>query len=101
MTYMLSSRMLLTANATGMYSPAPIGYPETGDVTTSYRLNTTTGIGCCGVPSFRGYRVGRHGASAKLNHYIQGNASHDLRGGIQFDRGYYHSWNAVPNGVTF
>ncbi len=101
MNYTLNNSTLLTVNATGMYSPAPIGYPETGDISTSYRLNTTTGIGCCGVPSFRGYRVGRHGASAKINKYIQGNVSQDLRGGFQLDRGYYHSWSAVPNNVTF
>src|SRR5262249_22974277 len=25
----------------------------------------------------------------------------DIRGGIQFDRGYYHSYTAVPNGVSY
>jgi hypothetical protein len=101
MTYTLTNKTLVTVNATGMYSPAPIGYPETGDVTTSYRLNTTTGIGCCGVTSYGGYNVGRNGASAKLNHYIQGRVSHDLRAGFQFDRGYYHSYTAVPNGISY
>ena len=59
----------------------------------------TTGIGCCGVPNYGGYRVGRHGASAKVNHFVQAKVSQDLRAGLQFDRGYYHSYNAVPNGA--
>jgi hypothetical protein len=101
MNYTLNNATLLTVNATGMYSPAPIGYPQTGDINTSYRLNTTSGIGCCGVPNFGGYRNGRHGAAAKLNRYIQGTVSNDVRGGIQFDRGYYLSYSAVPNGVTY
>jgi hypothetical protein len=85
-----------------MYSPVPIGYPETGDITTSFRVNSTTGISCCGVQNFGGQNLGRHGVAAKLNRYIAGGrVSHDLATGVQFDRGYFHSYRTLPNGVNY
>jgi hypothetical protein len=101
-TALLSNRTLLTARATGMYSPVPIGYPETGDTSTSYRVNTTTGIACCGVQNFGGQNLGRHGVAAKLNHYAEfGATTHDFGAGLQYERGYYHSYRTLPNGVNY
>src|SRR5262249_27975007 len=46
--------------------------------------------------------LSRHGQAVKINRYIQGErAEHDVRVGVQLDRGYSDSTQAFPSGVNY
>ena len=98
----LSNATLLTVRASGLISPVPIGYPASGDTVTPIRIEQRTGIASGGVADFGGRTSNRHVLAAKLNRYLVGQSiTHDMRGGLQFERADYSQWRARPSGVNY
>ena len=98
----LQNNTLLTVRASGLVSPVPVGYPLTGDTVSPFHVDQRTNIGSGGVPDFGGRTSNRHVIAGKLNRYIVGQAiTHDLRGGIQYERADYSQWRARPSGVNY
>jgi hypothetical protein len=98
----ISNNTLLTVRATGFYNPNDRSWPLTGNTTTSFRRDSSSGIACCGVQSFGWSSLGRHGQAVKLSRYVQGQRmNHDLRVGIQFEQANSHSETTTPNGVQY
>jgi len=98
----LTSNTLLTVRASGLVSPVPVGFPLTGDTITPFRLERSTGIAGGGVPDFGARTSNRHVVAGKVNRYIAGRTlTHDLRGGIQYERADYSLYRTRPSGVNY
>ena len=98
----LASNTLLSVRASGLVSPVPVGHPLSGDTATPFRLERSTGIASGGVPDFGARTSNRHVLAGKLNRYVAGGGfTHDLRGGIQYERADYSLYRTRPSGVNY
>ena len=97
-----SSNTLIIIRATGWFNPQDYVKPLSGDTTTSFRLDQSTGIACCGVQSFGWQQRGRHGQIGKISHYIHGSSiDHNVSAGIQFEEASESQQMATPGGVQY
>jgi hypothetical protein len=98
----LSPTTLLSFRLTGTWNPSQYSRPLTGDATTPYRVDTGTGLSCCGVMQISHSESLSRQWHVKLNKYVQrARVTHDLRGGVQLTTN--KSWNASawPSGVRY
>ena len=77
--------------------------PSTGDTTTPSHFDRVTGVTSDAPPSFGGLKLIRTTAKAMLTHYRPSllGADHELRGGIQFERGLHEQPAVIPGGVRY
>jgi TonB dependent receptor len=77
--------------------------PSTGDRTTPNRFDRITGISSGNVREMGGLRLDRITAKAVLNRYQSDwlGANHELRAGIQLERGEHRGPTVIPGGVRY
>jgi hypothetical protein len=105
-TATLTQNTLVMARATGWMGKGPNGpnylAPLNGDFRTPYRIDSRTGVACCGVQNFGESPLSSHSQSVKVNKYIQrGRSTHDVRFGAQFAQMGISESRTLPGGVNY
>jgi hypothetical protein len=77
--------------------------PSTGSRTTPNRLDLLTGIASGNVPEMGGLKLDRITAKAVFNRYQSAwmGANHELRAGIEIERGEHRAHVVIPGGVRY
>ena len=77
--------------------------PSTGDRTTPNRFDRITGISSGNVREMGGLKLDRITAKAVFNRYQSGwlGANHELRAGMQLERGEHRAPAVIPGGVRY
>jgi hypothetical protein len=87
----------------GRYVLDQLDDPSTGDRTTPNRFDRITGISSGNVSQFGGLKLDRITAKAVFNRYQSGwfGANHELKAGIQLERGEHRAPAVIPGGVRY
>ena len=111
LNHTFGSSTLLTVRGGGYLDPeaysAPFdaeGEQQSPEVAgaNSFRVDTVTGVACCGVQNISLTTFYRWGESAKLTHFFQGDKiSNDVGVGAQFEQTQEDQANSVPGGVSY
>jgi outer membrane receptor protein involved in Fe transport len=101
-TYAPSSRTVWDLRV-GRYILDQKDDPSTGDRTTPNRFDRITGVSSGNVREFGGLALDRITAKAVVNRYESGwlGANHELRAGVQVERGEHHGPTVIPGGVRY
>lgn len=77
--------------------------PSTGDLTIANHSDSVTGISRGAPPSFSELTITRTTGQASISHYRSGllGADHQVKGGVQVERGGHHAINGIPTGVRY
>src|SRR5262249_27443207 len=102
LTHTLSANTLWDARV-GRFVYSEKRTPSTGDWTIPSRTDRLTGTTTGAPPLVGDLILIRTTAKATLNHYQPAllGADHQLKTGVQFDRGEQHGANLIPTGVRY
>ena len=77
--------------------------PSTGDRSTTNRFDSVTGVSSGGPPNFTELRIARTTAKATVTHHAGKwfGAEHELKAGMQIERGGHDATNIIPSGVRY
>lgn len=87
----------------GRFVFSQVSAPATGDRRTPNRLDLPANVNSFAPPQFSDLWLSRNTAKATLSHYRAGlfKADHQLKVGIQAERGEHHSLLVIPTGTRF
>jgi hypothetical protein len=101
-TKVFGNATILSARAGGWWEPNEEYTSVTGDLVTPSRTDLLTGYVSQGVPSIQSRLQRRDTQSVKLERYFAGDrTTHNLKFGLQFDRGHSSFPQAYTSGVQY